>query len=370
MGAVITPPAALPIPGVTNWDPLLSPKARAAIANVRLGRGRARIATLGDSTWAGIGAGTGGDHNLQGARQAAVPWVMAGILNGRGLPTIPDAVFSCGAVPAPTIYNPNVSQGSGWVLSTQNTAGGTLWQNGTTTGTTLSVTTTTPCNAFDVYYCAVNTAQFTLQIDSETPVVVNVTSAGAALLKATVSSATEGVHTLKIVRTGASGNVFIGMIDPYSSINPRVSIWNMGIGGSQTSTWINASASWSPLNALTTYAPDLTIINLGINDEGAGVLIPTFMSQEQTIINAGKQSGDVWLIMHHACSGHEAQEPGTYAALQQLAANNNIPLIDFRARLGQWTAANANGQMYDFLHATGLGYADEAAMVADLVARL
>ncbi|MCW2318304.1 lysophospholipase L1-like esterase [Rhodoblastus acidophilus] len=358
------------IPGVSNFDPLLLPKARAAFAKVRLSRGRAKVATLGDSTWAGIGAGTGGDHNLTGARQATVAWTIATILNGRGLPAIPDAVFSCGAVPAPTIYNPNVVQGSGWVLSGQNTAGGTLWQNGTTTGTVLSVTTTTPCNAFDVYYANVNTAQFTLQIDSETPVTVNVTSAGNALLKATVTTTIEGIHTLNIVRTGASGNVFIGMIDPYSTAKPRASIWNMGIGGSQTSTWINTSASWSTLNALTTYAPDLTLINLGINDEGNNVSIPTFTANMQTIINGAKASGDVALIMHHSCSGHEAQEPATYAALQQLAANNNCPLIDFRARLGLWTAANANGQMYDNLHASGPGYADEGSMIADLLARL
>jgi len=370
--AGVTSPANA-IPGVYNFDPILLPRARAAFARVRSGTGRAVVATLGDSTWAGIGAGATSDHNLQGARQHTVAWITSNILNGRGIPSTPDAVFSTGAVSTTAaswqMYNPAVVVGSGWVISSQTTAGGYLWQNGTTTGTALSVTTTQPANTCDVYYANTNVAQFTLDLDGGAAVTVNVTSSGASLLKATVTG-TDAIHTLNIKRTGASGNVFIGAIDCYSTATYRAAIWNMGIGGSQTSTWINATASWSPLNALGTYAPDLTIINLGINDEGYSVAPAVYAANLQTIINTAKISGDVILIMHHSCSGHETQEPATYAALRQLAANNNVPLVDFRARLGSYTAASGNGQMFDGLHATGLGYADEGAMVADLLARL
>ncbi len=360
--------AANSTPGVTNFDPAILPKARAAMAKVRAGAARMKIAFIGDSTSAGLGGGTGGANNATGGRNASFPTGVAKQLAAVGVPAVSDAFFADGAIGV--LGDTRVTYGTGWSVGGPGTLGGGLISQSTTTATSYAVTPSAAWNECDVYY--VNTdagSAFTLDYSGAGTVAVTLTT-GAALLKQAITP-TLGNYTLNIKATSVSGGaIYIAGVDCFNTTAPQVSVWNWGISGNQSSNFIVTGNSWSTLTAIGYYAPDLTIIDIGINDETAAVSYATFYSNIQTIITKAKLSGDVILVMHHDASGHSTSELTTLNAMRALSVANNLPLVNFMYRLGSWTQANSLGEMFDSFHGNATGYADEARMLANLLLQL
>ncbi len=349
-----------PVVALRHWN--------AAVAKVRAGVQLGKAALIGDSTTTGTGAGSGG-AGLTGARAKSYPTVLATLLQAYQVPAQANSFFG-GAGQTSTYfssgYDPRVIQapGTGWQPNASSLGGG-AFQNTTTTDPLQF----TPVDAFDtmVIYYIQNTgfATWTVNVDGGATL-ATVNSAGTSSVQTSTVTTTLATHTINIARTGVGTSAYIIGIDTYDSATKKLSIWNMGQSGTKVADWVLAVNPWDKLNALGTVAPDLTIIDLGINDWTAGTDPTTFAANYQTLITKAQLSGDCILMVPVPSSTSSASTATQtiYAdIIRGLAVTNTCALVDMIYPWGSYTISNGLGYMYDNLHPLPAGYADMARSV-------
>jgi lysophospholipase L1-like esterase len=356
--AVIEPAEFTSAPAIYNLKPSNLKKWRKALGNVRTGTANARVLCVGDSTTRGLG-GAASNANIA---QKCYPAYLADILSGQ-VTTGKQSFFGSGNLVLPTIDTRVVITG-GTTTATNLTLGGSMVQL-TASGHTLTFTPTTNIDTIDVYYSKTGTtASFTVNVDGGAALATVNTNGTAGVYKQTVTT-TLGAHAINCV--WAQGTNYILGIEAYDSTRKQVSIWNMGASGARSTDLADTSAGYAELNALLAYAPDLTILDCGINDMNNGVTVDAHRTNMQAVITAAKTSGDV-IIKVPAPSSVAAIPQATQdtfaAAMYALAEVNDLPVIDLRQRLASYEDANAMGLYYDTLHPNALGYADIAQVVA------
>jgi lysophospholipase L1-like esterase len=211
-----------------------------------------------------------------------------------------------------------------------------------------------------VYYHTLTTGgTLTLTATGGTPVVVNTQTGTLGVGKATVISAAKNTtNTLTISATGALVNI-VG-IEPYDSTAIGVRIGNAGRNGATTEDWATDVLNIASIASIKAYAPDLTILSLGINDASFSVTPATFQTNMTTIITAAQVSGDVLLWVPHATSDPGESTIQTYRAVYpDIAAASGCGLIDMHARFGP-RSGNATAWWSDTHHLTYLGHLDMA----------
>jgi lysophospholipase L1-like esterase len=157
----------------------------------------------------------------------------------------------------------------------------------------------------------------------------------------------------------------LGM-DAYDSTTPEVAVWNMGAAGFRTVEWLGAGET------LAAYDPDLTLINLGINDLGQALPVETYRRNMRTIVLAAKAAGDVVLIVPNQVNPSYfplGRQQDYEAALRDLAAELGVVLFSVPAAIGEFSQAQASGFMADDTHPSAAGYARIADALAELLAR-
>jgi hypothetical protein len=350
-----------------NFKPSNTRKLRKGLANVRAGLANMNVMVVGDSTQAGDGAGTG-TNGFDGARLLTPSRRLASNLSGRGIVTAQEVgIFGAAGVGAsqyPSTYDPRLSYGAGWSAVSAG-IGGAYYDNSTTT----NALAFTPAIAFDtiVYWYLQNTgyATFTIDVDGGAAIeTVNAASTGA-LVKHTVTCAL-GTHTINWKRTGTGANLRIAGCTVYNSAAKTVDVWNCGVSGATSTSWINAANPWSPLNAITALAADLYIVDLGINDWIGGTSLSTFQTQMQSIITACQASGDVVLcnpVPQAIASTVLATQLQYVSVLQTLQQSNDLPWLDFRNLMETQEISNANGTQYDATHPDNLGYVEKGRLM-------
>ena len=353
---------------------------RRACARVDIGLGRATVAIVGDSTSAGCGAGT--DGGMVDARKNSWPERMAALLPQRlALPAQTESWFgdsNCSSAQAALFeYDPRISMDRGW--SSEGaimTFGGKLLKSAEQGP--LSFTPSPPVDRFDVYFAAYPTdGAFNVDVPGSMQVTVQ-TNQPKSFHRQTVRVRL-GVHSLRIAPHG-DGPVYIAAMNAMDSTIPAVDICNMGACGATTDFWADSVNPWSPANALTLLAPDLSVIDLGANDfmihNGASVFtVDEFASRLEAITRVALISGDVVLIggpVGQQTSGRRAVPPAFVQAQYREAARliataHGCLWLDFAERWGSWEAANALGYMHDEVHLTALGYAEKARAVVQLL---
>lgn len=96
--------------------------------------------------------------------------------------------------------------------------------------------------------------------------------------------------------------------------------------------------NYTSLTSIKAYAPNLTIVMLGINDAQSSEAVSTYSTNIQTLITTAKLSGDV-IIMSPVPSDPSltttvAFEAAYTSTLQGFAASNNIVFMDLFHRFG------------------------------------
>jgi lysophospholipase L1-like esterase len=345
---------------------------RAGLTAVRTGTGRLTIACLGDSTTAGTGAGTG-TSGLTDAYVASYPVVLAGLLNTQLAATINDAVWGrlSGAAVSYSLFDPRLSLGSGWGVSGSSIGG--IWNNTTTTDP-LAFTPADAFDTIDVYYVRnTGNATFTVDVDGGAALATVNAAGGLALLKQAVTCS-KATHTVNIKRNGTGAGLSIVGIDTYDSTAPKVSMWNWGSSGTTAANWASTSFAFSPANAIATIAPDLMIYGIGINDMGTSD-IAQFKTDVQTVVTKQLIAGDCIIAIPNPVSTGsytQAQQDAIKTALLEVAATNDLPVIDRTKSVYGYVQGNDPLDLfYDVLHLSANGYAvvadqmREALMYAD-----
>lgn len=364
--------------GVYNFNSSALPRWRKALANVRTGQGRGRVVVLGDSTSMGQGSGSGGAANLNGAYPFGWPQQMAAILNGmlasaaNAQPISATSIMCDQNVSASSVgyasYDPRVTLGANWGTNAGgNCAGGNLFNYATGAANNL---TFAPAAAFDTitlyYYTQTGGGTATINVDGGASLgTINFGAPNDTIASSTFSVA-NSLHTINIVPNN-NGSFNVAGIVASLSTKPAIDVIQAATSGASMAYYTHNTFASEGLRLEATLAPDLTIINLTVNDTTLQTAVAAYAASAQSVITNAKLSGDVLLIA--GPPSNSGISPAPYvAALRSLAVSNNVPLLDLTTRWTSYAVTNPVMPYFDAYHPGKLGYNDIALAVAELLA--
>jgi hypothetical protein len=343
---------------------------------------RAIVAMLGDSLFAGWGAGstTGGAAGVQAGQTPnnnrsnySTPAYIAAQLKAAGIPARSDAIFGSGGVQASVVSyfndaNPVFQIGSGGAISSQpETMGGPMIRTdtgGTTVGTLNPQELT---DKVDIYFITGVANQILTATDSDGQIgTYDVgSSSGGGIRKITISRATPSTKPITITQGAAvAGCYFLGII-PYNSQAPMVEIWNWGRGGWKVSDAMVTTNAWSAGSMVPIYNPDAVVVSLGANDANAAISASTYQTNLQSLITLlSPTTRDIRLVKQHGSStggetGYDAPA-GYRTAIDTLTTSNAL-----RAAFNFHDGIIATpADYFDNIHLIRSGYSKEGALVS------
>jgi lysophospholipase L1-like esterase len=253
------------------------------------------------------------------------------------------------------------ANGSGWTFVTNvQPAGwggtGCAYQGAPSAAGNLTYTPGTLSNQYDVYYFdGASPEGFTATATGGTPVVVT-TGSTNTMKKATCVAAASSAANVVTLSAPTGFGCFIYGVDARLSTAATLRIGNVGSAGATSLSWITAfNASPSGASMITTYAPDVSLIGMGINDMNTGVPVSTFLANMATLANACKISGDVifWSDVPFTTADQPVSVQTAYVtAFKAFAAANGYGFLDTYTAWGtasKFPILNAAGYYADNL---------------------
>jgi len=355
-----------------NISPYLMPHWVACTAKVKINAGNCRVYAVGDST-------TYGDYSTNTSDTGDItvlswPTLLAKQLNSTLMPANRDSVMGAANGLAPEFGNDaRLVIGSGWTALNSPSTGGLLYSASAATAS-LAFTPTGQVNQFKLWYVTNNGGIGTYAVDAGGTTTFS--SGGAAgLTSVTIAAGAVGSHTLNLNWSSGAAIYVVG-IEASNTTVGSIQVTNCGIGGAGAGTvagisYASAVAPWSPLNAVPTQAPDVVLIDLGINNwQGANsTSVAVFTTNLQAMITAWKATSDVILTPGPPSSISVvalATQQQYITAMYQLAITNQIPIIDLFDRWGSYERANIAPFLFygHILHPNGPGYSDFAQAIS------
>lgn len=324
------------------------------MARVRNGTADGKVFIVGDSTTAGAGANT---------LAASVPNRLAGLLDSYVCRAGLHSTLGRNNVTAVAtdVFDPRVALGAGWTAG-NNGAGGGYSAPTTATGN-LSFTPTVPFDTITVY-TAVNSGNgtSTVNVDGGASLGTMTTSGTQALGTHTFTCAL-GTHTINI-SPPTVGTIHVLGIEVADSTTRRMRVYNAGYAGQKAAFFTSASLAWNTYNWWPVVAPDLTILNLTINDSnqtGLGATdTATYSSQITSLITRAQATGDCLLMVGNPTNTEASLQ--TYRdILYGLADTHDCALLDLKDRWQSYAVSNPLGYYADTAHPSAVGYQDIAS---------
>lgn len=362
--------ASLPYATGTNnrfrFDAAHLPHWTKALANVRNGLKDAKLLCAGDSTTSGIGSATQSTipaNNSYPARLATLlNSYLAPAANGLAIPP-----SNLGTLQTDQRWTP----GTGWSVNTSTGlgfGGSSVYQGATPSGSLVFADPRIQADTFDVYYLTAGSGG-SIGITPTGGSTTNQSLNGASGIGKVTVTAGSAATSNSVTITG-TGTVWVVGIEPYLSTATKVRVGNAGVGSSRADAWANTDPStFGSIPAIKAYAPDLTIVMLGINDGTDQRAAATVLTDILALITAAQISGDAILMSMIPSnptvnSGHNAAFEALYVPL--FAAQTSLAFADVYTRSGGFTAWNALGMMYsDGIHGTDYAYWDIAQFLFD-----
>lgn len=330
-----------------------------------------RILVIGDSLAAGRGSGFGAVQ-MGGARAMSWPTLLKNALIGMGFPASAESwgeARNTGGTIAE--YDPRMSLG-GWTVGTGAGPGGYLLQ-ASAAGAALAFVSSTAIDTIEFYHVT-NSSGGGGSYAVDDGAATAFSAAGSAALTKRVANVALGLHTAKV--NWVSGTIQAAPMVAYNSAVKQFVLMNMGIRGSTTADWIDASFPWRPFNAIPAYAPDICLISLGINDmRAAGPLLPlaTTEANLQAIITKATSGGGKVVLVIPPPPAVADEGSYTYAQLVALylalGSANGCPVVRTDLIFGSHDRATLDGftNPADGLHYNGGAYALMAGLIASTV---
>lgn len=356
------------------WAP--KPKWRRALARVLAGASNATMLHIGDSTTAGAFAS---GSNWAACRAISMPTQLAGLMSATGIPVCAGSTHGAATNSGTSLatfasYDTRWTFGANWAAAAINTAGGGSINNqGAGNYTAANFTPSDQWDTVDIWYIKnAGYGSFTISANGGAAIGATVACAGTLSVQKATRTTTLGFNTLNITKI-ADGNIILLGVSTYNSQRKTVNIFNAGWGSSKSADWIASANVWDPLNMVDAYAPDLTVINLTINEWIAGTVPATYQSQMDTIINRCRLYGDV-VLMTGAPSTvgttAKATQDGIVQACRALGQKYACDVVDVSQLFGDWTTGSALGYYSpagDAIHPGQSGY---ALMASELLRRI
>ncbi|WP_339112769.1 SGNH/GDSL hydrolase family protein [Thioclava sp. GXIMD2076] len=340
-----------------TWGDQPLKKIRHALASVMQKLGNARVACVGDSNTMGWQSGGVTIHRRALSYPAALSRFLAEYA-GTDLNTFGRALTGTAGYED---YDPRVTL-NGWLASGATSVGGEMWDGSTQTAP-FEYLPESAWDTVDVWVGLSSAGEMTIGVDGDE---TTYTPAVGEVVKITYSAPSLAVQALKLGYTSGASAV-IGW-SCYDSSTPGVEVLNMGRSGWRSDQYADAASFYSPLNALAAVAPDLTLVQLGLNDFNQNRDPELFRADMQTIIDTASQYSDLVLIVPMHPSYARTYSWSSYVAvIEELAEQNSVPVVNITGRFGTWSEADAAGFMADGLHPNAYGYGDTAALVSQLL---
>lgn len=374
--------------GLFNFSAQNTAHLRAAVARVLAGTGISKVALVGDSTTFGAYA-SGVIH--AGNKPIAYPAQLAKILTARGIPATNDSWFGTGNVtPATaagyTAYNAAVTFPVAGFAPGSIPGLGAFAMASTTSGATLAFTPTIAFDTIDIYFLGgVPAGTFNVNVDGGASLQLITPGGTHTVQVVTITGVALATHTINIVTASASPTFIAGMA-VRASATKRIEVYNMGWSSVEVLNPGNASISYAlPTDgthqyvyfvALPVVAPDLTIIDLTINDiDNQPSSVGVYQYNLQAMVVQALVSGDcVLMVGNPGNKSNWTANPSVAAAYQAavyaVAAATNVPVIDITQR---WTSYAVTNPLMPYgdagataLHPSQVGYTDIAREVAGI----
>lgn len=331
----------------------------------------ARIAFVGDSKTmgAGAGAGTGPGPGTAGAFARARPARVSALLAAGGLPIRADAFFGCAGLASIAdvlIYDPRRSGFSGWGGGGNSLGGAAMSTNNSNPAQFQSAGPVDRCSVF--IRNGSDRPAFSVRKGGESvPLTPSGPVGGFARLEVTFQA--RDANPIMVVRTGTTGNLQLVGLVAWDSARPGIEIVNFGVFGVTSTFQADTTGPWSPAAALATYAPHLTIVNLGTNDLAQKQPMANWLTNIRTIARQARLTGSVILAWPAVggtspTGGGDAERAQWRTALRALAFEIDALFVDEEALLGGRAVAQASGAFTDSLHESPWAYDVQAAAIA------
>jgi lysophospholipase L1-like esterase len=327
------------------------------------------VLPYGDSTVAGIGAGTGANGVVNG-KVGSWPSILAGLMSGANARNVfGDNYVSSIAGETLYIFDPTVT--GSWIANTNGKTLGYYMNTAVINTSTLVWAPTFQCDTLVIGW-GTHSGTGTMVVKDEASNVLATLNenVGPDSMRETVVTLPTGLglHTFAVSLSNGA-NVNIGYLRAYNSAVKETSVLLAGCAGLNSTQLVSTTLAYSPINAMKFIAPDLTLIEGGlVNDWLQSIPLATSLSNLQAQITAAKLSGSAIMV------SPPPSQPGiAYAAQAQyvaqqksLAYSNNIPFIDvFNGVFGGTYQATL---MFDTKHCNIAGYTAIANFVLPALA--
>lgn len=360
------------VPYVSGVTEANSRKWRRMLARVQNGIARGRLLLIGDSTTMGAGSGTS-TVGCAGAYTNSYPHKLADRLTAKGCRAshksmLGDQRTTVGVPIAYTTYDPRAAFGTGWAPGLAGTLGGTGFSFSGASAGTFSLTDT--ITNFEVYHAqSISSGTMTVSVDSGGSLGTLSSVGGAVVVKTAFSAGASGSHTIKLNAAG-NGNMFVPGVIAWDATKTEIDILQGAYFGATSAAFTPNSDAWDALKMAAAYTPDVSIVQLGINDCRTGVSIATFTKNIATIVTALLAAGSDVILMDFlpdSLKGYTAQKP-YIDAIKAVAASKGVPFTSVSARFGNdFSVGVSLGLCFDAVHLKDVGYAMEADWLANVI---
>ncbi len=350
--------------------------------------GSYKLLFVGDSTMVGVGAGSGGSADVNGSRPYSVPLQAAARLAARGYKVATETLVTDNnnGIAAATWhgYRPEVVLTGSLSTASDSPQIGGLHTSIGVGGNSLAYTTTAEVDRLDLLlHRRSDFGVLGVSVDGGAVQSFSLANAAEDLTWQAIAGLTLAPHTFTFTRVSGACR-FPVIVDAHNSAENAFHIYNAGARNWTSTDWVVADHPNSPLSAIAYAAPDVVVIDLGINDwRQSGTSIATFKANMQTIIDACLAAeAQVALCIPHAIQTYVTVTdawslPATIAAYQELAATNSCVLVNaphefYAAGLvaadpATYAAMSAAGLMNDTLHTRPLPYQIKGHALADVI---
>lgn len=322
------------------------------------GNARKRILLCGDSTMYAQGS----NNSVIGLKTRSAPYMLTQALIANGIPAEIDNFQGGGndTITNYRTYDPRATSAINWGFDAAWSCGGFSYS----TSTVGAVSIFTPGVTFDtIEFC---------YFEPAIGVSATVDAGGATLATITNSGQATNTQMKTVISVGGTASVvnvtcvvgpftYTG-VHVYTAAANKLSITGAGMQGALATDWSRSTNVYDPKLGLTAFAPDHTFIELTINDSNALTLSATYKAQIQAIVTAAQLSGGVTLVVGDptltigAGRANLDQQRRIWQCLYDLAAVNNISLLNLPAFMNSYEALVANRRQFDGSHLSDAGY--------------
>jgi lysophospholipase L1-like esterase len=366
-------PTPISIVGVSNLTPANTVQWRNARSAALANLARARVAAIGDSTTAGLGSAGALWTN---STTQAYPVQLAVYLSSRGLVAHSSSFFGdLGAVTEFPGTDPRISLGAGWLIDdNQPTLGGFPVVNATTSSP-LAFRPQTVADRVEIYDVPLaNGATMDVWVSGTTITSIAPPASPAIIPRRTTISFPRNTDPEIAINARVNGGAIAGFqligMDAYDSTRADVAIWNMGASGTKTDFWLTSGHVGAPLDTLVSLRPDVTLVNLGINDMVMRTDPAVFKANMRAILLRADGAGDVVVIVPNRVDPLSVPidlQKAYETALFELSTELAIPIVSIPSIIGEFEQARAVGYYFDDVHLSAAGYAKVAATLGELL---